>query len=216
MILFLADNHYSNHPGRHIYEKIRGRFEIFFAEDDLSPLAEDLSQYELIVLNVIPGTPNSELPDEAMEANIKAYVDSGKPLLLLHGSSALLPHLQWWRDMVGMRWVRGTDPWGVKNSTHPNEPFEVVRTKCSHPLIEKLVDFNADDELYIKLEHTAPVLPLMEASWGSRSWTQCYICSTPTGGRLGAFIPGHRQDVVQSAVVIENICILINWCLEGH
>ena len=214
MILFLADNHYSKHPGKHIYRKIRDRYDITFAEDDLSPLNEDLTVFDLIALHLIPGTPNSDPLDSVMEGHLKAYVDSGRPLLILHGSSALLPGVDWWRELVGLRWVRGGDPGGGERSTHPGDPFEVVRTKNMHPLSEALVDFRADDELYINLEHTSPVLSLMEASWGGRSWTQCYVKRSPAGGKVGAFIPGHRQDIVASDGVISNISSMIEWLLE--
>jgi hypothetical protein len=216
MILFLADNHFKNHPGKHIYRKIKERYDISLAEDDLSPLNEDLTVFDLIVLHLIPGTPNSNPLDTAKERHLKAYVDSGRPLLILHGSSALLPGMDWWRELVGMRWVRGGDIWGVERSTHPHDPFEVVRTKNMHPLRERLVDFSADDELYINLEHTSPVLTLMEANWGGRSWTQCYVKRSPAGGKVAAFIPGHRQDIVESEAVISNICTLIDWCLEKN
>ena len=56
----------------------------------------------------------------------------------------------------------------------------------------------------------------MQSSWDNLSWTQCYIKTTPAGGKLGAFIPGHRQDIVQSAPEISNIKTMIDWCLEEN
>ena len=214
MILFLADNHYGNHPGRNIYDQLKNRGDFDFHEDDLTPLASDLSAYDLLMLNVIPETPGSAVLDATMIANVKSYLESGKPLFLLHGSSALIPQEAWWRDMVGLRWVRGNDPWGVPASTHPKDPFTVALTKSNHPLINELREFEADDELYIQLEHTAPIHTLMQASWDGKSWPQCYVSTTIGGGKLAAFIPGHRKDIVESDGVIENVNTIIQWCLE--
>ena len=47
MILFLADKHYDSHPGLNMYKKLKSRFDINFFEDDLTPLNQDLSKYEL-------------------------------------------------------------------------------------------------------------------------------------------------------------------------
>ena len=211
MILFLADNHYGNHPGRNLYDRLKDRFDFDFHEDDLSPLATDLSVYELLILNLIPETPGSAVPTPEMTATVKTYLESGKPLLLLHGSSAMFPGESWWRETVGLRWVRGNDPRGVPASTHPNDPFHVTLTKSSHPLIGRLHAFDADDELYIELEHTSPILTLMEGCWGGKSWPQCYVKTTIGGGKMAAFIPGHRKDVVQSDEVIGNVNELILW-----
>ena len=45
------------------------------------------------------------------------------PLLLLHGSSAAFWHWDWWRRIVGYRWVRGNDPDGI--------PASARRESCS-------------------------------------------------------------------------------------
>ena len=214
MILFLADNHYGKSPGRNLYESLCNDFDFDFFEDDLNPLCNAITDYSLLILNLIPDTPGSAKPDANMTRNLKIYLESGKPLLLLHGSSATLPEEEWWRDLVGLRWVRGDDPWHVDASTHPNDPFRVRKTKNSHALCERLTEFDADDELYINLELTSPILTLMESDWNGRSWPQCYVKSTVWGGKLCSFIPGHSKRVVKSNAVTHNVGELIKWCLE--
>ena len=73
---------------------------------------------------------------------MKRYCEAGKNLLLLHGGSSAFWPWDWYRDLVGFRWVRGNDPDGFPASFHPHEPYKVVRAKCRNPLVEKLIDMD--------------------------------------------------------------------------
>jgi hypothetical protein len=216
MITFLADDHYQAHPGAVLCEALRGRFPISFAENDLSPLeAADFAQAcELLILNVIGATCGQPAPSAAAERAVRAYVEAGKPLLLLHGSSAAFWEWDWWRTLVGLRWVRSGDPDGGEPSTHPGRPYRVDVSKCRHPLCRAMRPMDlGEDEIYTRLEQVAPVTVLMETTTLEGTFAQCWENATPWNGRVIGFLPGHRKEIVQNPALVENVARLIEALL---
>ena len=217
-ILFAADDHYDSHAGKHICGALSGDFEIVFCENDWSAFTNlDLAEtYDLVILHMIADTCGNPRPDAAVEEQIKAYCERGKDLLLLHGSSAAFWHWDWWRRIVGLRWVRGNDPDGVPPSTHPTRPYKVDVVASSHPLSSRLkpLDLPAD-ELYINLQEVSPVTVLMETSTDEGLFPQCYECTTPWGGRIIGFIPGHCREVTTHPDLVFNVNTLIEYLLAA-
>jgi len=214
MILFLSDNHYGAHPGRMINDIISCDYEIDFYEDDYSAGAvkEFARDYELIILNNIGDTCNVPHAGDDMEIQMKSYVEAGKNILLLHGASAAFWKWQWWREMVGLRWVRPNDPEQIAPSHHPVRPYKVLRSKTRHPLVEKLIDLDLpEDEIYIGLEQMGPVITLMKTTTDEGTFPQCYECETRFGGKIVCFIPGHAPSVTQHPDVINNIKTIIDY-----
>ncbi|MEI6424908.1 MAG: hypothetical protein WCP55_22035, partial [Lentisphaerota bacterium] len=126
MIIFAADNHYDVHPGKNIYAGLKSNYkDMVFSEDDWSVFVKnDLkNKCNLLVLNMIAGTCNIEPPNQEAESSVRAYCEKGGNILLIHGSSAAFWQWDWWRSIVGYRWVRGNDPDGVAPSTHPTRPY---------------------------------------------------------------------------------------------
>ncbi|XHR28269.1 MAG: ThuA domain-containing protein [Chthoniobacteraceae bacterium] len=212
MITFLADDHYNAHPGAALHEAIAGRFSIAFAENDLSPLEAPgfAEKTELLILNVIGETCGQPAPSAAAEKAVRAYVEAGKPLLLLHGSSAAFWQWAWWREIVGLRWVRGGDPDGVEPSTHPVRPYRVDVSKCRHPLCKKLQPMDlGEDEIYTRLEQVCPVTVLLETTTVEGTFPQAWENTTPWGGRVIGFLPGHKKEIVQAPAMVANAVTLI-------
>ena len=113
MILFASDNHYEARPGASIYERIRNDYDIEFFEDDWSCFKqENLNSCKLLILNMIGDTCDLPHPGSDAEAAIKSYVESGKPILLLHGSSAAF-----WK-------------WSAARSTAPFPKKSAPRRRC--------------------------------------------------------------------------------------
>lgn len=217
MITFLADDHYNAHPGAALNEALAGRFPISFAENDLSALEAPgfAKDCELLILNMIGETCDQPAPTAAAEQAMRAYVEAGKPLLLLHGSSAAFWEWDWWRTMVGLRWVRPGDPDGVPASTHPVRPFQVVVSKCRHPLCKRLKPMDLPkDEIYTRLEQVCPVTVLMETDTDEGTFPQCWENVTPWGGRIIGFLPGHCKEAVQTPALVENVATLIEDLLS--
>jgi len=217
MIVFAADNHYGTHAGAALYECIRDAYDIAFCEDDFSLLgdADLMGRCTLLMLNMIAGTCGVDPPGPEAETHVRAYVRRGGHLLLLHGSSAAFWHWDWWRPLVGHRWVRPDDPDGVPQSEHPTRPYRVNVAKCPHPLCALLKDMALpEDEIYMRLEQTCPATTLMETTTGEGTFVQCYETVTPAGGTVIGFLPGHRPHVVTCGVMLANVRVLIDYLLE--
>jgi Trehalose utilisation len=219
MIIFVADDHFGVHPGAEIFKNISPRFpEMEFYENDLSCFKNDkfAEDCDLLILNMIADTCDNEKAGEDVEASIKAYCESGKNLLLLHGASAAFWHWAWWRKIVGFRWVRGNDPDGVDPSTHPTHHFQVDLAKSRHELVNKLSPITMPhDEIYINLEQVCPTITLLETTIPDGTFPQCYICKTPWGGKIIGFLPGHSSGATNLPELNRNIEILVQYLLDN-
>ena len=218
MILFAADNHYGTHPGRVLNEQLAGHYDIAFYEDDWSCFedASLLGKCDLLVLNMISGCCDIPAPSEKALANVRAYCEAGGNLLLLHGASAAFWQCDWWRPIVGHRWVRGNDADGFAASTHPRQPYAVVPAKCRHPLCAKLQPMDLpEDEIYTELEQTCPTTVLMTTDVNGKTYPQCYETTTPWGGTVLSFVPGHDEAVVRRPELVANCRTLIDYLLGG-
>ena len=217
MILFAADNHFNQHCGRVLHEVLPESYDIRFYEDDWSGLETDwVDDCELLILNMISGACNVEAPSEKATAKVKQYLETGKPMLLLHAASAAFWQCDWWRPIVGWRWVRGNDPDGVVSSHHPVRPYTLDVAKCRHPLAAKLRSIELpSDEIYLNMEQTAPTVTLMNITTDEGTFPQAYVTENPWGGEIAGYIPGHRPEVVGHPDMVANVCALMDHLLES-
>ena len=216
MKLFVADDHYQAYPGRNQYECIRDTYkDMVFSENDWSVFTKyDLAaECDLLILNMIADTCGIPAPDSAACDAVKRYLETGKNLLLLHGGSSAFWHCDWYRKIVGIRWVRGNDPDNVPSSFHPKEKYCVKVAKVRHELADKLVDmdFSVEDEIYCSLEQVNPVMTLMETTISLGTSPQCTESYTPWGGKVINFLPGHRSEVTRDPRLTANLKILIDY-----
>ena len=216
MILFFADDHYGARPGAVLNDALQTVFPIRFFENDWSALGDPvlMGECRLLILNLISGTGTAPLPGVAVEKQVRDYLEKGRPLLLLHGASAAFWQWEWWRALVGYRWVRGQDPDGFPASTHPKHPCLVVVSKCRHPLCRDLKPMDLpEDEIYTNLEQTQPVVTLMETTINEGTFPQCYVTRTPWGGPVAGFLPGHKPEVVSLPALVDNVACLVRFLL---
>ena len=219
MIYFFADDHYDKHPGKVIFDRLppRLRDRINFTENDWTLLESGdwFADAELVILNLIGGTCNQPHPGEGAERAMRRWCEAGGNLLLLHGSSAAFWQWEWWRNIVGFRWVRPGDPDGVVPSTHPKHPCRVEVAKVRHPLAKLLRPLELPcDEIYINLEQVSPTIALMETRIDEGVFPQCYETVTPWGGRILGFIPGHLPEATGNPDLVHDIEILIDDLLQ--
>ncbi len=211
MIIFAADNHYGAHPGKNLHDALCKRYEMSFAEDDLRVL-NNLSDCDLLILNLIGGTCEVPLADETCERAVRSYCERRGNLLLLHGASAAFWHWPWWRTLVGLRWVRPADPDGVSPSCHPRQPYQLEVAKTRHPLTSRLhAAALPTDEIYIHLEAVTPYLPLLTTTISEGTFVQCCISATPWGGTVVNFLPGHCPEAVAHPDLVHNVALLIEF-----
>ncbi|MBI9020278.1 MAG: ThuA domain-containing protein [Verrucomicrobia bacterium] len=207
----MADHHYGARSGWHLYNALRGDVaDLHFFEDDLSVLSNGsaMQQCRLLVLNRLAG---ETLSDEA-ELNVKAYLEQGGNILLLHCGSAAFEQWVWWRKLVGLRWVRPDDPAEVAASSHPVRSYQVRVVNRDHPLRSRLQEMSLpDDEIYIHLEQVCPVTCLMETTTEEGTFCQCCECVTPWGGRIVSFLPGHAEGAVKTPALVHNVLQLVDY-----
>ena len=218
MIAFIADNHYDARPGYHLNEKLKLNDTVLFSEDDISPLPGWLQQKDcrLLILNWIGATCGLPHPGAEIESAVKEYMESGRPLMLLHGASAAFWEWPWWRELVGLRWVRGEDPDGFAASTHPVRPYSVAVSKTRHPLAAQLRPFSLPtDEIYTNLEQTAPVTVLLETTIDEGTFPQAYMTESPFGGKIASFIPGHAPHAFDNPELLHNVHTMIDYLLKS-
>lgn len=196
-ILLAADDHYGQHCADHLRPAFADH-QVRFLENDLTPLGADdwVDGTDLLALHCIAGTCGNPMPGPDIEAQVRRWLKAGKPLLLLHGASAAFWHWDWWRPLVGHRWVRKNDPDGAPPSTHPVRPYRVTVQRGRHPLCERLVDLDLPaDEIYIDLEQTCQTWQLMTTATDEGAYVQCHAHVTAHGGEVIGFLPGHAPAV---------------------
>lgn len=216
-IFFVADGHYGTRAGRVLYESLRNHYPIRFHEDDWSGLAEELDarEHSLLVLHCIAEGGSLPRPPPQAELRVKRYLESGGNVLLLHGSSAAFWNWDWWRPLVGLRWVRPDDPDGAAPSTHPIRSYLARPSKTRHPLASRLQDVRVlEDELYMDLEQTGPVTVLMDARVNEGTFPIGYLAATPWGGFMAGYLPGHAPRVVSLPENIGNCRAFIEWLMK--
>ncbi len=220
MIYFFADDHYNVSPGKVIFENLPAELKnrIRFTENDWSLLesGEWLKDCELLILNMIGSTCNQPHPGSGAEKAVREWCEKGGNVLLLHGSSAAFWEWEWWRGIVGFRWVRPGDPDGVTPSTHPTHPYSLRLCKVRHPLVSQLAGFDIpSDEIYTQLEQVSPATVLMDTRIEEGVFPQCFENITPWNGKFLSFLPGHKPEVTSNPEIIKTISTLINYLLKG-
>jgi hypothetical protein len=218
MIVFLADGHWGSRAGFRLHERLKDAFDIRFAENSLAPLFEPgfPSACDLLVLHRITGTDNEQesgLP-EGTEQALLDYLKTGKPLLLLHGSSAAFWRWPWWRRLAGYRWVREDDPDGGTPSVHPYREHTILPARSRHPLIARLSPIVlTEDEVYTRLEQTCPCVTLMETTIPEGTFPMAYECLSDWGGKVMGFIPGHKPESVDHPDLVRTVRLFMEYLL---
>ncbi len=221
MIYFFADDHYNVSPGRvifdHLPDPLKQRTRFFENDWSLLESGDWLADCELLILNMIGSTCNQPHPGSGAERAVRAWCERGGNALLLHGSSAAFWEWDWWRKLVGFRWVRPNDPDGVPASTHPKKPYSIRLAKCRHPLMEKLTAFQLpEDEIYTELEQVSPSMILMDTMIEEGVFPQCLETVTPWNGKFVSFLPGHKPEATGNPELIRNVTVLIDYLLKGN
>ena len=219
MIYFFSDSHFEKHCGAQLYRQLpdalRSRMVFTENEWDILEKGDWEKDCELLILNMIGTTCAQPHPGSGAEAAVKRYIERGGNVLMLHGSSAAFWQWPWWREIVGLRWVRPNDPDGVEASTHPVKPCLLRPCKVRHPLAAGMQSIQLpQDEIYINLEQVSPVTVLMDVCIEEGVFPQCFENLTPWGGRFCHFIPGHSPEVTTNPEIIKVISCLAEYLLK--
>ncbi len=188
-------------------EKLR-RFDVVVSEEPLVlESAAALETYDVILLNYY-NFQRASLTDKAKE-NLLAFVKGGKGLVCFHFSVRAFEEWPEYRNLVGRIWVGGASGHG------PRGKFKVRIKDAGHPITRGMSGFEADDELYARLQGDAPIHVLIEADseWSKRTeplaWTLDY-----GKGRVFGLMLGHDEKACRSASFVKLLQRGTEWAAK--
>src|ERR1035437_9305029 len=151
VLLVTGDDVQPAHNWREVSQALRdtlvasGKFEVRVCEDaGVLDSAATLGRYDLVLLHIY----NAKTPTLSAGAkeNLANFVKDGKGLVISHLSSASFKEWEEFSKLCGRCWVMG------KSGHGPRAVFKARITDRDHPITQGLADFEADDELYAKLQ----------------------------------------------------------------
>lgn len=186
-----------------------GRFEVRVCEDaGVLDSATSLARYDLIFLDLYNAkTPT--LSDVAKE-NLLQFVKGGKGLALAHLSSASFKEWEEFHKMCGRYWVMG------KSGHGPRGVFKARIVNKENPITKGLEDFEADDELYAKLQGDGPINVLVEADSDWSKKTEPLVFTVEYGkGRVFHETFGHDAKAIRNPSVQKLLQRGSAWAATG-
>ena len=185
-----------------------GKFTVEVSED-LKPLesADALNAYDVLLLNRY----NRKAPlNDAAKKNLLDFVRGGKGLFVQHLASASFPDWDDFGKLCGRHWVMGKSGHGKR------DVFTAKIADEKHPITAALKDFQADDELYAKLQGAEPIHVLVEAYSGWSKRTEPLVFWLPYGqGRVVHNAFGHDTKAIATPEVTAIIVRGVEWAATG-
>lgn len=186
-----------------------GKFDVKVCEDaGILESAASLARYDVIFMDLynaktLPPTPVGR-------ENLLSFVKGGKGLVVSHLSSASWKDWPEFRQMCGRYWVMGTSGHG------PRSVFANRVKDSTHPITQGLENFQADDELYAKLQGDAPIHVLVEADsdWSKRAEPLAFTVEFGQG-RVFHEAYGHDGKAVKNPAVQRLIQRGTEWAATG-
>ncbi len=171
--------------------------------------AVQLAGYDAIVLAMY----NAKTPtlSDAAKENLLNYVRSGKGFVVTHLSSASFKEWPEFRKLCGRVWVMGTSGHG------PRSPFKVKVANPTDPIVKGLAEFEADDELYAKLQGDTPINVLLTADSDWSKQTEPLAFTLNYGrGRVFHHTFGHDGKALANDPVRTLIVRGTEWAATGR
>jgi type 1 glutamine amidotransferase len=215
VLLVTGDDVQPAHNWREVSQALRetliasGRFDVRVCEDaGVLDSAATLGRYDLVFLAMYNAkTPT--LSDGAKE-NLASFVKDGKGLVISHLSSASFKEWDEFHKLCGRYWVMG------KSGHGPRSVFQARIANKNHPITQGLGDFEADDELYAKLQGDAPITVLVEADSDWSKKTEPLVFLVEYGqGRVFHSTFGHDAKALQNPTVQKLIQRGCEWAATG-
>jgi len=215
VLLVTGDDVQPAHNWREVSQAIRdvlvasGKFDVRICEDaGVLDSAATVGRYDLVFLHLY----NAKTPTLSAGAkeNLVSFVKDGRGLVISHLSSASFKEWDEFRKLCGRHWVMG------KSGHGPRSVFKVRVADKNHPITQGLADFEADDELYAKLQGDAPITVLVEADSDWSKQTEALAFTVEYGkGRVFHETFGHDGKAVQNPAVAKLIQRGSEWAATG-
>lgn len=214
-VLLVTGDDVSVHPWREVSQALRellvssGKFDVNVCEDaGVLDSARSLGRYDLVFLHMYNQTAPT-LSDVAKE-NLVSFVKSGHGFAVSHLSSASFKEWNEFANLCGRHWVMG------KSGHGPRSVFKAHIVNKENPITQGLSDFEADDELYAKLEGDTPVTVLVDADSDWSKKTEPLAFTFEYGqGRVFHETFGHDGKALQNATVQKLIQRGCEWAATG-
>ena len=176
-----------------------GKFEVRVCEDaGVLDSATSLARYDLVFLQLY----NAKTPtlSAAAKENLTKFISGGKGLAVSHLSSASFKEWAEFPKLCGRCWVMG------KSGHGPRGVFKARIAKPDHPITKGLTDFEADDELYAKLQGDAPITVLVEADsdWSKQTEPLAFTVEYG-GGRVFHETFGHDGKAIRGNPSVQKL-----------
>jgi len=214
-VLLISGDDVSAHPWRDISETTREalvaakKFDVRVCEDPLILESQTaLNAYDVIVFTIY-SQRMPVLPEQAQQ-NLLTFVKNGKGFFVQHLASASFPKWEEFGKLCGRKWIMGTSGHG------PRAVFQTKIVDKEHPITAGLDDFQADDELYAKLQGTGEIHVLMQADSDWSKKTEPLLFTLNYGkGRVVHNAFGHDRKALLNPSVQRIIARGVEWAATG-
>jgi type 1 glutamine amidotransferase len=185
-----------------------GKFDVKVCEDMfILEATKALENYDVIFLARFNRV--GTLSDQGKE-NLLSFVKSGKGFVVSHLASASFKEWTEFKKLCGRNWVMGTSGHG------PRGTFKVKIVNRDSPITKGLQDFEADDELYAKLQGDTPINVLVEADSDWSKKTEPLVFTLSYGqGRVFHEAFGHDGKAIKNPAVQKIIVQGCQWAATG-
>ena len=135
----------------------------------------------------------ADVTDEAERKYLRAFLESGKGMVVLHHAIASNQQWPWWyEEVVGGRYVLKAEGGAPASSYKHDVDFE-VRPAASHPVLEGVGPFRIPDEAYKNLWISPKVKVLLETANPENDKALAWISPYPKS--RGVYVQlGHGSD----------------------
>jgi type 1 glutamine amidotransferase len=214
-VLIVTGDDVGSHPWREVSQVTRdflvaaGKFDVKICEDSaILDSAAALKRYDVVYLAMYNNrTPT--LGDTAKQ-NLVEYVKGGKGFVASHLSSASFKEWDEFKKLCGRNWIFG------KSGHGPRAPFQCQVADPEHPITKGLKSFEADDELYAKLQGDTPIKVLITANsdWSKQTEPLAFVLDYGQG-RVFHHAFGHDGKALKSPEVQTLILRGVEWAARG-
>ncbi len=214
-VLLVTGDDVAVHPWREVSQAVReiltssGKFDVCICEDaGVLDSARSLGRYDVLFLHMYNQTAPT-LSDQAKE-NLAAFVKAGHGFVVSHLSSASFKEWDEFAKLCGRHWVMG------KSGHGPRSVFKARIANKENPITQGLSDFEADDELYAKMEGDTPITVLVDADsdWSKKTEPLAFTFNYGQG-RVFHETFGHDGKALQNPSVQKLIQRGTEWAATG-
>lgn len=215
VLLVTGDDVSPAHNWREVSAALRGllqdsgKFDVRVCEDPgVLDSEASLNRYDLVFLAMY----NAKTPtlSSGAKENLVKFVSGGKGMVIAHLASASFKEWDEFGKLCGRHWVMG------KSGHGPRGIFKARIAKKDDPITAGLNDFEADDELYAKLQGDAPIKVLVEADSDWSHQVEPLVFTVAYGqGRVFHETLGHDVKALQNPTVQTLIKRGCEWAGRG-